>query len=80
MAVTKEQILEYKRANPHRARAMIEAGAAAERERWRSIDNVAVDLGLDPIKDPLVKAVKASGRYSGPDLAALNRTRGRALY
>ena len=67
MQPTEAQIEDFKRNNPERAQALLEEGAAQERDRWRGLEAVAADLG--PMHAPLVKAMKADGRYTGADLA-----------
>lgn len=55
--------------NPAEVAAALAKGAEQERERWRGIEAVASDL--DASFGPVIKAMKADGRYTGRDLARL---------
>ena len=55
------------RRDPGLAAMYREEGAAQERDRYKGIEAVAADLG--PGYGPLIKAMKADGRYTGADLA-----------
>lgn len=55
--------------NPDEVAAALAKGAAQERERWRGIETVGSEL--PPSFGPVIKAMKADGRYTGHDLARL---------
>ena len=72
MASYDHHFMEAKQAGKSDGQAMVDAealalGAEQERERWRGIEAVALDLG--PGHSGLIRAMKADGRYTGADLA-----------
>ena len=67
MSDTNTRVEAFKTRDPALAAIYAEEGAAMERDRYRGIEAVAADLGLE--HQALIRAMKADGRYTGADLA-----------